>query len=121
MSVPKKLNRKTFCIATLRRASYRWPPRNEARNKAKVGRNQYICAECGPNIKYGKKDTQLDHINPIIPVETGWQGLDMFAERLLCEAEGFQLLCRMHHDLKTSHEKELRKYYRKLNKEKEEC
>lgn len=119
-SLPRKsLNRKSFCIASLRRSSYRWPPRNEIRNLAKIGRNQYLCAHCPKTKIYGRKDTQVDHISPVVPVESGWISLDSFAERLLCEVSGFQILCKQHHTIKTQQEKELRKYYRKVNKENE--
>lgn len=115
----KPLNRKSFCIASLRRSSYRWPPRNEIRNLAKIGRNQYLCAHCPKTKIYGRKDTQVDHISPVVPVESGWISLDSFAERLLCEVSGFQILCKQHHTIKTQQEKELRKHYRKVNKENE--
>lgn len=114
---PKKLNRKSFCIASLRRSSYRWPPREASRKAAKVGRNQYRCAHCPTNRLFGRKDTQIDHIEPVVKL-TGWESLDSFAERLLCEINGYQLLCKAHHEIKTKKEKEIRKQYRKILKDK---
>jgi len=116
-SRPKKpLNRKSFCIASLRRSSYRWPPRNEALKLANRGRNKYVCATCGEGIIYAKKEIQRDHKEPVVKL-TGWDSLDSFAERLLCEVDGFQILCLKHHEEKTFQEKELRKHYRKIMKD----
>lgn len=111
----KEPNKKAFAIATLRRASYRWPARNRARNAAKVGRNQYLCALCPKTRIYGRSDTQLDHLEPVIPL-TGWVGFDSFIERLFAPDEGWQLLCKKHHDEKTEQEREFRKAHKKLQK-----
>ena len=115
----KEPNKKAFAIATLRRASYRWPARNRARNAAKVGRNQYICVECGPNNIHTRSETQLDHIEQVIPL-TGWVSFDSFIERLFAPDEGWQLLCKKHHKEKTDVERKIRKEHRKLKKETKE-
>ena len=106
MEMDKKL--KAFVIATLRRASYRHPGRTIAKKNARVGRNQYHCAMCGPDKIYGSKEVQLDHINPIVPI-TGWDGWEGFISRLFCGAEGYQLLCKPHHSEKTKEENRKRK------------
>lgn len=91
---------KSFVVNALRRASYRWRGRYTALANAKIGRNQYICRMCPKGTVHPKKNIQLDHIIPCVPVE-GWDNFDGFIERLFCETEGYQLLCLDHHQEKT--------------------
>lgn len=107
----KSFNLKSFIIATLRRASYRWIPRNECRLKARTGRNQYTCAYCKGT--FTRKDTKVDHIQPVIDPTKGWTTYEDFIERLFCAAEGFQVLCDNHHKEKTLLENATRKETRK--------
>lgn len=107
---------KGFIIATLRRASYRWKGRTEALKEARLERNTYLCAHCGE--LFGRKDIQLDHIEPIVDPITGFTTFDNYIARLFIPKEGFQVLCKPDHKIKTDKEKELRKIYRKINKEK---
>ncbi len=100
--------KKAFAVASLRRASYRWPGRFNALKAAHIGRNQYICEKCGPDKIHPKKNVQLDHRAPIVPV-TGWDGFDGFIDRLLCDVNGFSVLCKEHHSTKTSVENQQRK------------
>lgn len=92
----------------LRRASYRYKPRSEAMREGKIGRNQYICKECGPEKIYGRKDINLDHIIPVVGPE-GFTSFDDFISRLFCEKDGYQILCTEHHDIKTNKENEERR------------
>lgn len=49
----------------------------------------------------------VDHIIPVGgPTQGGWDGV---IERLFCEAEGLQVLCKECHDLKTKDEKNARR------------
>lgn len=91
--------KKSWVKAALRRASYKWPARWEARKASKIGRNQYVCAECEG--VFGNKEVQMDHIIPIAPDGWDWNGL---IERLFCDASGWQVLCRECHRLKTKRE-----------------
>lgn len=102
----KFLNPRAFAIATLRRASYRWPPRNEALARARVSRGVYKCEECRNLFK--KKEIQLDHIDPVVPV-TGFTNLDDFTYRLLCDASGYATICLTCHATKTKMENTARK------------
>ena len=103
--------KKSFAVNALRRASYRHPGRYIALKNGKVGRNQYVCAACPPETIHPKKNIQLDHISPVVPV-TGWDGFDGFIERLFCETEGYQILCHEHHEAKTLLENGDRKEHR---------
>ena len=80
-----------FIIATLRRASYRWPARSECMKKSRIRRGFYRCAICGNEVQ--KKNMALDHVMPIVPV-TGWDSYDGFIRRLFCEVGGFQTICK---------------------------
>ena len=99
---------KSFVIATLRRGTYRWPGRYLALKDAKVARNAYTCAMCPEGVIHPKKNIQLDHIVSVVPV-TGWDSFDGFIERLYCPKEGYQVLCREHHEIKTTIENQIRK------------
>lgn len=100
-----------FIIATLRRASYRWKPRNEALKAARVKRGFYTCAICNKIIS--KREISLDHKLPIVPV-TGWDNYDGFIERLFCSVDGFQVICKEPcHKEKTKAENALRRQHKK--------
>lgn len=107
---------KSFVIATLRKASYRHPGRSAALKKAHVGRNQYICAHCGPDKIHTRNDIKLDHIIPVVSVTEGFTTFDDFIERLFCDESGYQVLCTEHHDIKTKQENEIRKQTKQAKK-----
>lgn len=101
----KKL--KSFVIQILRRASYRWPPRSEAKSAARVGYGLYKCAACEKS--FGPKDINLDHKEPIVPTDVGFTNWDDYINRLLCAAENYQVLCKPCHTQKTGLENKIRK------------
>lgn len=103
----KKHNRKTFVTGSLRRASLRWPPRNEALKKARVDRGLYRCAMCENTFK--RDEVHIDHILPVINPSIGFNGWDDFIDKLFCDVDGFQILCKMDHEIKTMLEDEMRK------------
>ena len=103
--------KKTFAINSLRRASYRWPGRWMAEKESKIGRNQYVCNMCKGT--FGKKDTALDHIIPVVDPQKGFTNFDDYIDRLFCEKEGFQRLCNLCHDKKTQEENGVRKESRR--------
>lgn len=123
----KRINKKTWIMATLRRASYRWPARNEAVKLARVDRGLYKCAMCEGT--FLQKETAIDHIEPVVPfngfpmhpltTEPDWT---IIIDRLFCDVTGFQILCHQCHDSKTMSEDTLRANYNKERKdlEKEE-
>lgn len=95
-------NFKSWMISQLRKASYRYPARNEALKRARVDRNQYKCAHCG-NI-FGRKDVQIDHIVPVVKLQ-GFTGWDDYITRMFCPVEGYQVLCKEDHAKKTEQER----------------
>lgn len=113
--------REQFVRWTLRRASFRWPPRGEALKSARVERGQYRCAGCRGIFK--NKEVKLDHIEPVVEIlssvrpsngETRPIDLASFVRRLFVEASGFQVLCGECHARKTADENTQRKVARQL-------
>lgn len=98
---------KKFLIPTLRRASYRWPPRNEALKAARVSRGVYKCNLCHGT--FGRKNVNIDHIEPVVDPIRGMQDWDEYINRMFCQKEGFQIICSECHDKKSLGEKKLRK------------
>ena len=118
--------REQFVRWTLRKASFRWPPRGEAMKAARVGRGLYLCAICKQTFK--NKEVKLDHIEPVVPLcsmRAGVEGdvidptfnVHSFVLRLFCEAGGFQVLCTSCHDVKTKGENDVRRESKRRAKE----
>ena len=121
---------KQFILWTLRKASYRWTPRGQAFRAASASaadfkkrpgekvtarvRNFYSCATCKK--VFSRKGVSADHIVPVVDPKKGWEGLEKFCERLFCEADGFQILCKTDHDAKTKKEGLVRTKQRRLKK-----
>jgi len=111
MAIKDNSKLKSFLINTLRRAGYRWPGRYNALKKSKVGRNEYVCANCG--VIHGRKEGNMDHIEPVVDPIIGWVNLDVWACRMFVNEEGFQRLCTRCHDEKSTKEVDIRKQNRK--------
>ena len=99
--------RHKFIISTMRRASYRWPWRNEAIKKARKGYGIYECARCHKEVR--SKDKQLDHKRPVVNPRRGFTGWNDYTRRLLPGTSGWALLCRDCHTAKTEREREIRR------------
>lgn len=98
---------KNFVIRVLRRESLKWPARNKVYKAARVARGQYKCAICGCISR--AKDTFMDHVDPVVSVTDGWQGFDVFIERLFVPEEGWQAVCKTCHDAKSKEENTIRR------------
>jgi 5-methylcytosine-specific restriction endonuclease McrA len=104
---------KSFIISLLRRGTYRWKPRNECLKAAKVAYGKYQCNICKQIFR--KKDITLDHIEPVVPV-TGFTTFDDYIIRMYPQKEGFQVICKVEHSIKTKRENLERKENRKKKK-----
>lgn len=109
---------KSFIKNQLRSATRKWAPISDCLSAARVKRGFYECADCKehvPNtIKEGGKRVKnifVDHIEPIVPV-TGWISWDSCIERMFCELDNLQLLCKACHDRKSKEEAGERKAHR---------
>ena len=112
-------------INTLRRLSMYWKPIQEVKRSARSGRIKnpetghlnmaVICEVCNGHIM--EKDCKVDHINPVVPTDgfnadgSLFLGYDwnVYLENMFCEANGFQVLCRNCHQIKTNREGEERR------------
>ena len=113
---------KSFIKNQLRGATRKWAPISDCLKNARVKRGLYKCEGCGAEVpatvKDGAKRSKnvfVDHIEPIVPV-TGWISWDSCIERMFCELDNLQLLCKACHDEKSKEEAALRAKHRKEKK-----
>jgi len=99
--------KRSFIVSALRRASSRWAPKYTCKKNARSGRNQYTCALCKQVV--GNKDIKIDHIEPVVDPEKGFQGYDEFIKRLFVELDGYQAICITCHQIKTNNERQRRR------------
>lgn len=105
----------SFITSTLRRATARWGPKNEAKRQARYhkkrpnskGRLVYhsVCDGCGDVVP--ETLSKVDHIAPVVDPEKGFRSWDEKIERMFCELDGFQVLCESCHTIKTKEERQL--------------
>ena len=95
-----------FIRSALRSAFMKWQPKHEAKRLSKIAYNQYECASCKG--VFANKEVEVDHIVPAGSLKT-YEDLPGFVERMFCEPDGFQVLCKPCHQLKTNQEREDRK------------
>jgi len=95
----------------LRSHSRKWRPVATCKKKARVSRGMYKCAEClkivpATHMFNGKRRAYffVDHIEPVIDPEVGFTGFSDFIERLFCEVDNLQVLCKPCHDEKCAEE-----------------
>lgn len=108
---------RSFITSTLRSGARRWPPKYETLNQAKTEKKvnaktgriaqHYLCNHC--NKEYTAKDVEVDHINPVVDPTEGFISWDVFIERLFCEKENLQVLCKGCHLIKSNLEKQEKK------------
>lgn len=115
---------KSFITSLLRQGTRRWAPITDVEKDARVGRGLYKCAMCEqvvpPTLKQGPKRIKnvfVDHINPVVNPETGFQNWDNYIENMFCEKDNLQLLCKDCHDLKSAEERTTSVEARKIRKE----
>lgn len=97
--------RDNFAMASLRRATYRWPYGHMAMSRQRVERGFYKCESCSD--VFGPKEINKDHIEPVIPV-TGKKSWDETIARMFVKSNAYQILCLSCHDNKTQIENQLR-------------
>jgi len=106
----------SFITSTLRSGARRWAPKFDTLNAAKTEKKtnvktgrlaqHYQCELC--NQEFTQKDMEVDHINPAVDPQKGFTTWDDFIDRLFCERDNLQALCKSCHKIKTKQEKEER-------------
>ena len=128
---PKLMN---LIIGGLRRAWFRSPSRlsvlynvrseEETVNKdGSIGKRKAVwfsCQICNTKCK-GQRSSlhpyiQIDHIDPIIPVDSQLKSWDELIQRIFVDVSGLQAICNTCHNKKTQEENALRRAYRKAHK-----
>lgn len=104
-----------FIKSILRAATRKWGPINEARKNAWLERGVYKCAGYKKRwhkvpasiVVKGKRinNVFVDHISPIIDRNVGFVSWDDVINRMFCEIDNLQVLCRDCHDRKTADER----------------
>lgn len=102
MKAERPFNFRTWLITGLRRMHYRFRPRSEALKEARVFRGRYACALCKQIV--GRKEIQIDHIEPVVDTTQGFVSWDEYIPRMFCEKKGYQVLCKPCHKGKTKEE-----------------
>ena len=117
----------SFIKSALRQATRRWAPIQHAKKDAWRARGLYECSGCNkivpltiPGEKKRLKNVIVDHINPIIDPAVGFTTWDECIERMFCEKDNLQVLCKVCHDAKSAEEKEIAKIRRANEKSKSE-
>lgn len=112
----------SFIKSLLRAGTFKWPPKNKVKQKARTSRGVYLCAgykrkphkvpaSLPPN-KGNKRrinNSVVDHISPIINPKVGFVSWDDVIKRMFCEEDGLQVLCHSCHSKKTMDEREIKK------------
>ncbi len=114
----------SFVTSTLRSGARRWGPKFDTLNSAKTEKKinpksgrlaqHFQCGLC--NEEFTQKDMQVDHIDPAVDPKKGFESWDVFIDKLFCEAENLQAICKSCHGIKTAEEKKIRKKYADLQK-----
>lgn len=95
------------------RKVFRWSPSYRAALKAafvekRDGIEYYRCRNCQAVVE--RADKQVDHISPVIPIATGWNGSwDDYRDGLFVHESKLQVLCKSCHKSKTGAENTVRR------------
>jgi 5-methylcytosine-specific restriction endonuclease McrA len=100
----------TFVKNQLRGATWKWKPVSDVLKAARETRGWYLCAGCNQSVPASrdkKKNVFVDHVQPIVDPIKGFTTWDDFVNKLFCEVDNLQLLCRDCHDKKSTEERKL--------------
>lgn len=67
----------------------------------------YECAAC--HNLFLNNEVEVDHINPVVDVNTGFISWDDFIYKLFCSEDNLQVLCKSCHKKKSTKEREILK------------
>ena len=111
---------RSFIFSLLRSGTRRWAPISDCLKKARVKRGFYLCAGCKEEVPASiivngrrVKNAVVDHVEPIVDPEKGFENFDVYIERMFCEEDNLQVLCHECHTEKTNEERAIAKERRK--------
>ena len=106
----------SFVKSALRSASQRWPPKYKVLSESFVGTKlnpksgrqakHYKCSKCLND--FPQKEVEVNHIIPVVPL-SGFDSWDGVINRLFCEREGLEVVCKPCHKSITLQENSERK------------
>ena len=114
-SIRRMFSRSPNVIEKLNKARRERPWYKKDGTTAKKPRVEYLCTVCQD--WFMKKDIQVDHEIPVIDPILGFQNWDIFVERLFCDSDNLNILCKTCHKVKTDEEKRIRAINRKKAKQ----
>lgn len=113
--------KKQFIISVLRSGTQRYPPkykrkeaaRTEKKKNEMTGRlaQHYQCEHC--HKEFPSSMVEVNHKNSVIDVAAGFVDWNDYIDRLFCEEDGFELLCKTCHAKETKRENEERMFFSK--------
>ncbi len=116
----------SFIKNNLRAATRKWAPIQKCKKRAHVARGLYRCDGCHQEVtptyydgdkRKRMKNIFVDHTVPIIDPAVGFTTWDECIERMFCDSDNLQLLCKQCHSVKSREEIEIAKQRRLLSKE----
>jgi hypothetical protein len=114
-------------ISALRRCFRRYPPYQAVRTRCKsewfkkckngklARRVSFRCEECSKLVP--NKEFVVDHIDPVVSLETGFVDYNTYAKRLFCSIDNLTGKCKPCHKVKCALEMKTRAAKRKKDKE----
>lgn len=117
----------SFIKNNLRSATRKWAPIQQCKKRANVSRGLYKCESCGNEVpptvfdeekRKRMKNIFVDHEVPIIDPAVGFTTWDECIERMFCDSNNLQLICKDCHTIKSREEIEIAKKRRAASKEK---
>lgn len=113
----EEFNYISHCIKRIRGNWNHTPVPILAKELARLPDGKYECSKCRQG--FIEKDTQVDHIEPVISVVDGFISIDVYAQRMFCPVENLTILCKPCHKIKTKLEQEQRKTHGSIIKTKD--
>ena len=74
------------------------------------GGAKYRCAECAKS--FGSKEVQVDHIQPVVPLDREIKDWNEYMSRLFCSSDNLQVLCKPCHKDKCNEETKIRTQFK---------
>lgn len=101
----KTYNLKTRIVAGIRKVWRFSPLRTEVKARCRVKIGVYRCEKCRKLTDHVDIDHKIPAVDPVL----GWQGYNIFIERLFCSVDNLWGLCLRCHDRKSEGEMKIRK------------